>query len=74
MKRMVRFTFVLGQVSLITILVFIIYSKAGNDLLGSDHSLKKMLYISGVLSIITLPLPISWLKCMHTELYVFKDD
>jgi len=71
MKRMVRFTFVLGQVSLITILVFIIYSKAGNDLLGSDHSLKKMLYISGVLSIITLPLPISWLKCMHTELYVF---
>ena len=64
MSRFDRFTFVLGQVSLITLLVFLCFSKTGLEWFGEDHSTRKMLYMAGALSILLIPLPRSWLKCM----------
>ena len=74
MSRFDRFTFVLGQVSLITCLVFLLYSKQGTEWFGKDNSVKKMLYMAAPLALITIPVPRSWLKCMQTEIYFFKAE
>jgi len=64
MSRLVRFIIILGQVSLITILVFLAYSKLGHEYLGEENSIRKTLYIAATLSIVTVPLPKSCFKCM----------
>ena len=45
-----------------------------HDTLGYYHGLKKMLYIAGALSIITVPLPRCCRRCMETDIYDFKDE
>lgn len=71
--RMVRFILVLGQISLITILIWVAFGKTGEDLFGNEIS-ERMLLVSIILSFITLPLPRGILKCFETRLYVFKDE
>ena len=74
MSRITRFTFVLGQVSLITILVFAAYSEVFHEWFGDDTGFQKMLWIAAPLGIFTIPLPQCCLRCLETDIYDFKDE
>ena len=56
MSRFVRFTLVLGQISLITILTCLCFSKMGEDIFG-DTITDRYIYVSAILGLVTLPLP-----------------
>lgn len=72
MTRLIRFTLVLGQLSLITILIWICYSKTGNDFFGNSAE-DRSFVVAFILSFATLPLPRGLLKCFETKIYVLKE-
>lgn len=66
--RMLRFTLVLGQLSIVTILTLIFYSKTGRDIFGEDPN--SWFYVAAIiLGLCTLPLPKSFFKCFDRQVY-----
>ena len=59
--------------SLITVLNFICFSKTGNDIFNNDFK-ERIVFVSLLLSLITLPLPRRFLKCIERQIYVLKDE
>ena len=77
MDRFTRFTFVLGQVSLITIIVYLTVSHTGNKIFDEEldeRTFKTSTLTALVISALTLPLPYSATRCLHSEIYVCKDE
>ena len=74
-KRLSRFAFVLGQTSVITILLWICYSQIFIDA-GLTESMgeKRPYYVSLVLSLLTLPLPRRCCCCFKTQMYLLKEN
>ena len=74
MKRLTRFTHVLAQTSIITILLWICYSQIFIDLglteMMGDH---RPFYVSLALSLLTLPLPRRCCCCFETQMYLLKE-
>lgn len=64
LSRLARFTLVLGQVSLITILIWVCFSKNGDDVFGNKFE-ERIIFVSLPLSLITLPLPRRFVKCIE---------
>lgn len=73
LSRMARFTFVLGQVSLITVLTWICFSKTGTEVFNNSIE-DRLIIVSLILSLVTLPLPRRFIKCLEKQIYVLKDD
>jgi len=69
LSRVERYSFVLGQISLITILIWVAFSKTGVQALG-ENSLYKSTLVALALSLLTLPLPRCTFKFLETQLQV----
>ena len=74
MKRLTRFSAVLAQLSIITILLWLCYSQVFIDLglteMMGDH---RPFYVSLALSLLTLPLPRRCCCCFETQMYLLKE-
>ena len=74
MKRLTRFSAVLAQTSIITILLWLCYSQVFIDLglteMMGDH---RPFYVSLALSLLTLPLPRRCCCCFETQMYLLKE-
>ena len=73
LSRMTRFTLVLGQLSLITLLTMICFSRTGDEAFN-DAKKDRLFSVSLLLSFLTLPLPRRFFACLETQLYVMKDS
>ena len=72
MKRLTRFYFVLGQISIITLLLWISYSKWVEDWkIMDDMGENRPFYISLILSVTMVPLPRVCCCFFKTEMYIF---
>lgn len=72
-SRLTRFTMVLGQVSLITLLNWLCFAKAGHEIFGNDFK-ERLVFVSLLLSLITLPLPMKVYQCIERQIYVLRDE
>jgi len=84
MKRLTRFSFVLGQISLITILMWLIYSQRftnyitdeeeGLGFAEADWLNYRWLYMSLLLSLFTIPAPDRCCCWFKTSMYLLNDE
>ena len=73
LKRLTRFTFVLGQISLITVCLWLCYSQWFIDWGITEEMGEHRPYIlSLILSLLTLPLPRRFCCCFETQMYLLK--
>merc|ERR1719362_1609887 len=70
-SRINRFLLLLGQIGLITVLVWLAHSKLLTESLPLDEN-SRSIYISAILSVLTLPLPRCTFSFLQRDLYVFK--
>lgn len=73
-SRLFRLSIILGQMSLITILVILSFAKTGEEVNEDKSSGVRMLWISAALSLFTLPMASGCCKCFEKKLYEFKDS
>ncbi len=73
-SRCFRLSLLLGQMSLITILVILAFAKTGEAVNEEKSNWVNMLVLSLILSLFTLPLPSGCCKCFEKKLYRFKDS
>ena len=70
-SRINRFLLLLGQIGLITVLIWLAHSKLITDSIPLDEDYRSV-YISAVLSVLTIPLPRCTFSFLQRDLYVFK--
>ena len=58
---------------MITILIWVCFSKTGNEIFGNKFE-ERLVFVSLLLSLITLPLPRRFIKCIERQIYVLKDE
>ena len=84
MKRLTRFSFVLFQISLITVLMWIAYSidfevwvSDPEGMVGIDlekYIAYRWFYLSLLLSVLTIPMPLRCCFCFKTQMYLLNDE
>ena len=74
MSRNLRFTFVLGQISIVTLLTWFSFSKTVIDepYGEADVSGGRFIWVSLLISLVTLPLPRRLFSCFDARIYTFK--